>query len=256
VLTAQDIIHTKGQRKLSVLTAYDYSTAKIFDAAEIDMLLVGDSLGMVILGYPNTQDVLLEDMIRHGAAVVRGAPASFVVVDMPIHSTDTFEIAFKNCRTVLDATHAQALKIEGQVEVVSQLVKKGIMIMGHTGLKPQTAFRYGVQGKDQRDADRIFEEALELEKAGVFSLILECVPFTLAEKITKALKIPVIGIGAGNCCDGQVLVSSDMLGFYTDFKPKFVRRYGDLGSQIKDAALQFKNDVEAGLFPSEAETFF
>ncbi len=237
-----------------MLTAYDYPTAKILSEAGIDILLVGDSLGMVVLGYKDTKSVTLEDMIRHGAAVVRGNKGSFVVVDMPIHSTDTFPLALRNCELVLRKTGANAVKIEGQAEVVFQLAEKGIPVMGHTGLKPQTAEKYGLRGNDDGEADLIYEEALSLEKAGIFALVLECIPSFLTQKITRHLRIPTIGIGAGNLSDGQVLVVSDMLGLFNDFKPKFVRRYLTMSTFVQEAARQFKKDVGNGTFPSVNET--
>lgn len=255
MLSINDIFQSKGKRKLIALTAYDYPTAKILDEAGVDILLVGDSLGMVVLGFSTTRDVTMEDMIRHGAAVVRGAKSTFVVVDMPVNSTNTFDMALLNCKKILDETHAQSVKIEGQVDIIARLVQSGIYVMGHTGLKPQTAAKYGVRGRDSVEADLLFQEALDLEKAGVFALVLECVPVFLAEKITKALKIPVIGIGAGNSCDGQILVSSDMIGLYTDFKPVFVRRYGKVAEEIQTSVRQFQSDVKNGTFPSTKESF-
>ena len=245
----------KGKRKLSVLTAYDYPTARILSRAGIDMLLVGDSLGMVVLGYKDTRDVTLEDMIRHTAAVVRGSENTLVIADMPFGSTDSIGTSLINARRMIQETGCHAIKIEGQAEVVENLVRSGIEVMGHTGLKPQTALRYTLQGKESHQASVIFDEAVALEKAGAFALVLECIPARLASEITQYVKIPTIGIGAGSTCDGQVLVVSDMLGLFKDFKPKFVRHYADISSVISEAALEFKKDVENGKFPSPNESY-
>ncbi len=255
MLTIQDILESKNRSRLCALTAYDYPTAKIFDKSGIDLLLVGDSLGMVVLGYTTTREVTLDDMIRHGAAVVRGAPSTFIVVDMPAVSMASLEVALDHAKKIIDLTHAHSLKVEGHPELVSKLVTKGFSVMGHTGLKPQSALRYGLKGRDPSEAEVVFQEALALESAGVYALVLECVPVSLARKITRALRIPVIGIGAGNECDGQILVGSDMIGLFPDFKPKFVRRYADVATQMETAVRQFQSDVKHGRFPSEAESF-
>lgn len=238
-----------------MLTAYDYPTAQILNRAGIDMILVGDSLGMVVLGYKDTKSVTLEDTLRHTAAVVRGNTESLVIADMPLNTTDTPDMAIKNCRYVLDQTGAYAVKVEGSASIVGSLKEAGVEVMGHTGLKPQTAKKYGLKGKEQDEAEAIFQEALALENAGAFAIVLECVPTSLAERITKALKIPTIGIGAGNVCDGQVLVISDMIGLFEDFHPKFVRRYANISSTIELAVKEFKKDVENGTFPSAMESY-
>lgn len=251
----EDIKALKGNRKLTMLTAYDYPTAKILSRAGVDMLLVGDSLGMVVLGYPNTKSVTLQDIVRHAGAVVRGNAGSLVVADMPIHTTDTVGMALRNARYILEETGVDAVKIEGDPHIVEALAGAGIAVMAHTGLKPQQAEKYGLIGKSDDEAEAIFAEAVALEKAGAFALVLECIPRELAHRITGVLKIPTIGIGAGNSCDGQVLVSSDFLGLYDDFKPKFVRRYANLAQEIFNATNQFKKDTENGMFPSEKESF-
>jgi 3-methyl-2-oxobutanoate hydroxymethyltransferase len=255
LLTPKQIIDLKGQRKITMLTAYDYPTAKILSSAGIDILLVGDSLGMVVLGFKDTKSVTLEDMIRHSGAVVRGNQGSLVVADMPIHTTDAPGEALRHALRLLRESGAQAVKLEGQPEIIEFLTRENIAVMGHTGLKPQSAQKYGLTGKNQIEADKIFEEALALEKAGVFAIVLECVPGPLAAKITQAVKVPTIGIGAGEHCDGQVLVSSDMLGLFDDFKPKFVRRYGQAAQLITGAAQNFKKDVENGNFPLPEESY-
>lgn len=238
-----------------MLTAYDYPTASILSRAGVDMLLVGDSLGMVVLGYKDTKSVSLNDIIRHTAAVVRGNKGSLVIADMPIHTTDTAGTAIRNCHAVMHQTGCGAVKIEGEARIVESLVKAGIPVMGHTGLKPQTADRYRLSGRLEKEAGHIFDEAVALEEAGAFALVLECVPCALARKITAKLKIPTIGIGAGKHCDGQVMVVSDMIGLFDDFKPKFVRRYANVAAEIKQAAEQYIKDVHVGDFPSEKESY-
>jgi 3-methyl-2-oxobutanoate hydroxymethyltransferase len=254
-MTLQDLQKVSQSRKLTMLTAYDYPTAKILSRAGIDILLVGDSLGMVVLGYKDTKSVTLQDCIRHTAAVVRGNEGSIVVADMPLHTTDTVGTAVRNCHAVLQQTGADAVKIEGDARIVESLVKAGIPVMGHTGLKPQTAEKYAVTGKKDEEAKKIFDEAVQLEKAGAFAVVLECVPADLASRITKKLKVPTIGIGAGNGCGGQVLVISDMIGLYGEIRPKFVRKYADVSTVISDAVKQFKTDVENGNFPSKEESY-
>lgn len=243
-----------------MLTAYDYPTAKILAQSGVDMVLVGDSLGMVVLGYPDTRSVTMHDMIRHGASVVRGCKEAgktspLVVVDMPVHSVDTAGIAVKNCRFMLEQTGADAVKIEGTPRIVQVLHEAGIPVMGHTGLKPQFAEEYTIHGREKLEADIIEEEAVRLEAAGAFAVVLECITATLAQKITRKLKIPTIGIGASSACDGQVLVISDMIGLYDNMKPKFVRRYADVSHIMRGAVLQFKHDTESGDFPDENESY-
>lgn len=244
-----------------MLTAYDYPTAKIVAQVGVDMILVGDSLGMVVLGYPDTRSVTLQDILRHTGAVVRGCHAiakeggPFIVVDMPIHTTDTAGIALSNCRFILEQTGAHAVKIEGNPRIVQVLCEAGIPVMGHTGLKPQFAEEYKIHGRGKLEADIIEQEALALEKAGVFAVVLECITAKLAQKITQKLKIPTIGIGSSKACDGQVLVVSDLIGLYDDIKPKFVRRYANVAQNIRDAVTQFKKDIESGDFPNEKESY-
>jgi 3-methyl-2-oxobutanoate hydroxymethyltransferase len=250
-----DFRRLKSQSKIVALTAYDYSMARLLSDAGVDLLLVGDSLGMVVLGYPSTHFVTMEDMIRHTQAVVRGHSRGLVVADMPIGSCDTVELALKNCRRMVEETGVKAVKIEGMPEICAAVVASGIAVMGHTGLKPQTAERMAVQGKSEPEAEAIVEEALALERAGCFSVVLECVPTLLGKRITESLSVPTIGIGAGPHCDGQILVSHDLLGLYQDFHPKFVKQYADLGAIISGAVAQYKKEVEGGVFPSEKESF-
>ncbi len=239
-----------------MLTAYDYPTAGILSGAGVDMLLVGDSLGVVVLGYKDTKSVSLNDIISHAAAVVRGNKGSLVVADMPVHTTDTAGTAIRNCAAVIKQTGAHAVKIEGDVHIVEALTKAGIPVMGHTGLKPQTAKKNRLYGREDIEAEAVFKEALELEKAGAFAVVLECVPDKLGRKITGSLKVPTIGIGAGSGCDGQVLVISDMIGLFNDFKPKFVRKYANIAGEIEKAAKDFIRDVKDGSFPSKEESYF
>ncbi|MBW2983829.1 3-methyl-2-oxobutanoate hydroxymethyltransferase [Candidatus Woesearchaeota archaeon] len=244
---------TKGKDKIIVLTAYDYSTAKVIDEAGVDIILVGDSLGNVVLGYESTRDVTMEDMLRHTAAVARGAKNCLIVADMPFESDKTMGLAVKNAKLLLKAG-AHAVKVEGKPDIVEALVKEGILVMGHTGLLPQTAEHLKVQGKTEKDAKRILNEAAALEKAGCFSIVLECISRVLARMVTETLKIPTIGIGSGPYCDGQVLVSNDMLGLF-DKIPKFVRKYADLNSEIKKAVHAYIKSVKEGTFPPEEESF-
>ncbi|MBI5754906.1 3-methyl-2-oxobutanoate hydroxymethyltransferase [Candidatus Peregrinibacteria bacterium] len=245
----------KGKRKITALTAYDYSMAKILSRAGVDILLVGDSLGMVVLGYRNTHFVTLDDMIRHGQAVVRGNKGSLVVIDMPIGTCDTPEKAVENCRRACEETGARTVKIEGKAESVRAVCQAGISVMGHTGLKPQEVTKYTVQGGDSDSRKRVLDEAKALESAGAFSLILECVPSDLGREVTELLSIPVIGIGAGPHADGQILVSHDMLGFSSDIRPRFVRRYADLSETIFSAVKRYNEDVRNGDYPAESESY-
>lgn len=262
----------KGKRKITMLTAYDYPTAKVLAQAGVDVLLVGDSLGMVVLGFPDTKSVTLDDVIRHTGAVVRGRDAAkkevagdnveigfksetLVIADLPVQAVSTIGTALRSARKLLEETGADGVKVEGNPKIIQALHEAGVKVIGHTGLKPQQVEKNGVRGRDEVEAESILDEALELEKAGAFALVLECVPAALAKQITAAVNIPVIGIGAGKNCDGQVLVSSDMLGLYKDFKPKFVRKYADFSEQILASAKQFIKDTESGNFPSDKESF-
>ncbi|HCW32467.1 MAG: 3-methyl-2-oxobutanoate hydroxymethyltransferase, 3-methyl-2-oxobutanoate hydroxymethyltransferase [Candidatus Peregrinibacteria bacterium GW2011_GWF2_39_17] len=245
----------KGQRKIVALTAYDYSMAQILPDCGVDVLLVGDSLGMVVLGYNSTHFVTIEDMIRHTQAVMRGeakaSGSSLVVADMPIGTCDTPKSALKHCRRMVAETEVKAVKIEGNAEVCKVVIDSGIAVMGHTGLKPQTAQKMGICGKQTKEAQAIFDEAIALEKAGCFALVLECVPSSLAKRITEKLSIPTIGIGAGPDCDGQILVTHDILGLFTDFQPKFVKQYGNVRQSIEKAVRGFVGEVKSGVFPGD-----
>lgn len=247
----------KGEH-LSMLTAYDYSTAKLMDEAGVNSILVGDSLGNVILGYENTISVTMEDMIHHGAAVARGAKNALVVVDMPFMSYQTSVYdAVVNAGRLMKEAHAGAVKLEGGEEVVAQveaIVKAGIPVVGHLGLTPQSIHAFGgfkVQGKTEAAARKLLADAKKLEEAGAFAIVLECVPGKLAKLVTESISIPTIGIGAGKECDGQVLVYQDMLGLFSDFTPKFVKRYAEVGEVMKEAFQAYIREVADGSFPEE-----
>ena len=248
--------------KLTMLTAYDYSTAKLIDEAGIDAILVGDSLGMVCLGYPDTLSVTMEDMIHHTKAVTRGAKEAFVVADMPFMSYQTSVYdAVVNAERLIKEGHAHAVKLEGGMEVCEQIraiVRASIPVCAHIGLTPQSINAFGgfsVQGKGEEAAKRLIEEAKAVEEAGAFAVVLECVPEALATLITQQIHIPTIGIGAGAGCDGQVLVYQDMLGLYSDFVPKFVKQFKKLDSEMKEGFRTYREEVRAGLFPAKEHTF-
>lgn len=248
--------------KLTMLTAYDYSTAKLIDEAGINSILVGDSLGMVCLGYEDTLSVTMEDMIHHTRAVSRGAKNALVVADMPFMSYQTSVYdAVVNAGRLIKEGRAQAVKLEGGKEVVEQIraiVNASIPVVAHIGLTPQSINAFGgfkVQGKSEEAAKRLLEEAKAVEEAGAFAVVLECVPAKLAEFISKKISIPTIGIGAGAGCDGQVLVYQDMLGMYSDFVPKFVKQYAKVGEVMKKAFEEYIKEVKDGVFPEEKHTF-
>ena len=254
-------VELKGKRlrqeKISMLTSYDYSTAAMVDAAGIDMILVGDSLGMVVLGYENTLSVTMDDMIHHTKAVVRATSKSMVVGDMPFLSYHiSLQEAVRNAGRFIQEAGAQAIKLEGGVEridTVKAILDAQIPVMGHIGLTPQSVNQLGgfrVQGKDLDGAKKLIEDARAMEAAGVFAIVLECVPTELAKKITAELSIPTIGIGAGPYCDGQVLVINDMLGFFKGHIPKFVKKYANLEPLIMEALQAYKREVEQGIFPA------
>lgn len=249
-------------KKISMLTAYDYSTAKLMDEAGINAILVGDSLGNVVLGYEDTISVTIEDMIHHGLAVSRGAKNAMVVIDMPFMSYQTSVYdAVVNAGRLMKEGRANAVKLEGGKEICDQIkaiTNAGIPVMAHLGLTPQSVNAFGgykVQGKSAESAQRLLDDAKAVEKAGAFALVLECVPAKLAELISKSVKIPTIGIGAGAGCDGQVLVYQDMLGMYSDFTPKFVKKYADLGSIMKDAFKAYIDDLDNGSFPQNEHSY-
>ena len=251
----------KGE-KLTMLTAYDYSTAKLMDEAGINGILVGDSLGNVILGYEDTISVTMEDMIHHGAAVARGTKDTMVVVDMPFMSYQTSVYdAVMNAGRLMKEGRANAVKLEGGAAVVEQIkaiTAAGIPVMGHLGLTPQSINAFGgnkVQGKSEEAAKKLIEDALAVQEAGAFAVVLECIPAKLASIITKKLTIPTIGIGAGAGCDGQILVYQDMLGMFSDYVPKFVKRFADVGSVMKESFQAYGDEVRAGSYPAQEHTF-
>ena len=248
----------KGQEKLVMLTAYDYSTARVMDMAGVDALLVGDSLGMVMLGYPDTLSVTVDDMVRHCAAVARGAQKALVVCDMPFMSYHvSVEETVRNAGRLMTEGRAQAVKLEGGAEFAAEvraLTRASIPVMGHLGLTPQSVNAFGgfkVQGKSMAAAQKLLDDARTLQEAGAFALVLECVPAPLAERVTQALSIPVIGIGAGAGCDGQVLVWQDMTGMTLSHLPRFVKRIGEVGASLRSAVEAYAREVRAGAFPGE-----
>ncbi|MBB6716579.1 3-methyl-2-oxobutanoate hydroxymethyltransferase [Clostridium gasigenes] len=248
--------------KLTMLTAYDYSMAKIIDGAGINGILVGDSLGMVCLGYEDTLSVTMEDIIHHTKAVSRGAKNSLIVADMPFMSYQTsIYDSVVNAGRLIKEGRAQVVKLEGGVEVcdkIEAIVKASIPVMAHIGLTPQSVNAFGgfkVQGKSEEAARKLKEDAKAVEKAGAFAVVLECVPAKLADIITKEINIPTIGIGAGVNCDGQILVYQDMLGMFNDFTPKFVKKYANVGEVMNMAFRKYIDEVRDGVFPEEAHTF-
>lgn len=248
--------------KLTMLTAYDYSTAKLLDEAGVNSILVGDSLGNVMLGYEDTIPVTMEDMIHHGAAVARGAKNALVVIDMPFMSYQiSVEEAVRNAGRLMQEGHGGAVKLEGGEEVCPQIraiVNAGIPVVAHLGLTPQSIHAFGgfkVQGKTEAAAKKLIDDAKAVQEAGAFALVLEAVPAKLAEMITKQLTIPTIGIGAGNKCDGQVLVYQDMLGMFSDFTPKFVKQYANLGEIMKAAFRSYIEEVQSGVFPAKENEY-
>ncbi|HOE01242.1 MAG TPA: 3-methyl-2-oxobutanoate hydroxymethyltransferase [Kiritimatiellia bacterium] len=254
-LTPRSITAMKGREKIAALTAYDYRTAQLLDAAGIPLLLVGDSLGTTLLGYENTLPVTLLDMLRHTAAVVRGVKNAVVVVDMPFMTYQaSIEQALRNCGRAIQKTGCHAVKIEGgefRAPTVAALVQNGIPVLGHIGLTPQSVQTLGlrVQGRGTEAARQLVADAQAIAAAGAFAIVLEAVPSALGAEVTAAVPVPVIGIGAGPGCDGQILVINDLLGLSGDFKPKFVKQYANLGAQISAAASAYKSEVAGAVFP-------
>lgn len=256
IWTPQRITALKGQEKIVSLTAYDFATAKLLDEAGLHLLLVGDSVGTTLLGYPNTLPVTLDQIIHHTAAVVRGTQYALVAADMPFMTYQaSIEQALLNSGRVLQETGCGAVKIEGgefRAPTIQALVENGIPVLAHIGLTPQSVKILGhkVQGRGSEAAEQLLRDARAVEAAGAFAVVVETVPAALGKLITEALDIPVISIGAGPDCDGQIMVVNDMLGLGGDFKPKFVKRYADLDAIIKEAAESYKNDVQAGAYPA------
>ena len=251
----------KGE-KLTMLTAYDYSTAKLIDQAGINSILVGDSLGNVVLGYEDTVSVTMEDMIHHCSAVARGTKEALLTCDMPFMSYQAFVYdAVVNAGRLMKEGRANAVKLEGGVEVedtIRAIVNASIPVCAHIGLTPQSINAFGgfkVQGKGEAAAQKLLDDARAVERAGAFAVVLECVPAKLAERVSKEISIPTIGIGAGAGCDGQVLVYQDMLGMFTDFKPKFVKHFANVGEIMTAAFKAYDAEVKNGTFPAEEHTF-
>lgn len=252
----------KNGEKVTMLTAYDYSTAKLVDEAGIDSILVGDSLGNVILGYEDTISVTMEDMIHHGAAVARGAKDALIVIDMPFMSYQASVYdAVVNAGRLMKEGRANAVKLEGGASVCPQIraiTESGIPVVAHLGLTPQSVNAFGgykVQGKSETAAAKLLEDALAVQEAGAFAVVLECVPAKLAALITERLDITTIGIGAGSECDGQVLVYQDMLGMFTDYVPKFVKQFARVGDIMKQAFADYKREVSEGTFPAPEHSY-
>ena len=252
----------KNGQKIAVLTAYDYTTAKLLNDAEVEAILVGDSLGMVMLGYENTLQVTMADMLHHVKAVTRGAKLPFVIADMPFMSYHTDVMtAVVNAGRFIQEAGADAVKLEGGIEMVEKvkaIVQAQIPVVGHLGLTPQSINLLGgfkVQGKNHEQGVKILKDALALEAAGVTAIVLECVPEALATWISEQLSIPTIGIGSGGGCDGQVLVIQDMLGTYDGIAPRFVKHYAELGEATKVAVKNYQSEVRSGAFPEKKHSF-
>lgn len=261
-VTVPGIMAAKGKRKLTMLTAYDYCTAVWVDRAGVDMILVGDSLAMVMLGHEDTLSVTMDEMLHHTRAVVRGAKRALVIGDMPFLSYQvSVEQAVENAGRFLKEGRAQAVKLEGGASVLKQveaIVEAGIPVQGHLGLTPQSIAMLGgfkVQGKDEEAAKKLVEDAVALAQAGCFSLVLEAIPAAVAQRITEAVPVPTIGIGAGQACDGQVLVLHDLVGLFDRFVPRFVKQYDQLGQRLLEAVSRYRQEVESGAFPGPEHTF-
>lgn len=266
-VTTRRLLEMKEQgEKIAMLTAYDYTTARILDRAGIDVILVGDSASNVFSGHDTTLPITTEEMIYHTRAVVRGIQAessrAMVVIDMPFMSYQlSSEEALRNAGKIMKDNECDAVKMEGG-KVIADTVKRitdvGIPVMGHLGLTPQSIYKFGsykVRARDRKEAEELLRDAVLLEEAGAFALVLEKIPADLAAEVTRSISIPTIGIGAGRACDGQVLVINDMLGLNTEFHPRFVRRYADLDSVMHEAVSRYAEDVRKGDFPSEGESY-
>ncbi|MFA6357315.1 MAG: 3-methyl-2-oxobutanoate hydroxymethyltransferase [Candidatus Omnitrophota bacterium] len=261
-MDTKNILELKGRRKITVLTAYDYPIASILDKAGIDIILIGDSLANVVLGLESTTQIGIEEMLHHSKAVTRAVKNALVIADMPYSSYQiNSQESVKNAKRFIKEAGCQAVKLEwfpNCPEVTKNIISSGIPVMGHIGLTPQTADKIGgfkVQGKDALTAQKLIDQALILEKLGCFAILLECVPSKISELITKRLKVPTIGIGAGVHCDGQVLVVNDMLGLFERYTPKFVKQYTNLSEIILKAVQDFKNEVVQGKFPDPEHSF-
>lgn len=252
----------KNGKKFTFVTAYDYTTASIVNESETEVILVGDSLGMVMLGYKSTTGVTLDDMIQYGKSVINGAPNTFIAIDMPFGSYNvSIEQAIMNVNRVVKETGCDCVKIEGGAEIadtISAIVRSGTAVMGHVGLTPQTATMLGgykVQGGTTESAKKIIEDAKALEKAGVFSIVVECVPSIVAKALTESVNVPIMGIGAGPYVDCQVLVTQDLLGMYNDFKPKFVKQFAQIRKGMVEGLNEFHRETLSGEFPTKEYSF-
>jgi 3-methyl-2-oxobutanoate hydroxymethyltransferase len=258
--TVLELKRTKGAR-LPMLTAYDYPSARLVAEAGIDLMLVGDSLGMVVLGYDSTVPVTMQEMVHHVKAARRGAPEAFLIADMPFLSYAGVEQAIANAAQFMKDARADSVKVEGGIEVVpiiEALVRAGVPVLGHVGLTPQTASALGgykLQGREEASARRILEDGIALERAGCWGVVLELVPAPLARLVTERIGIPTIGIGAGPHCDGQVLVFHDLVGLFSGFTPTFVKRYADAGAAIRDGVAKYAEEVRTGSFPGDQHSF-
>lgn len=259
LVTVPDFLAAKVQgRRLTMLTAYDYTMARLLDAAGVDSLLVGDSLGMVVQGMPDSLTVTLDEMIYHTKLVARGISRALLIADMPFMSYQVSpQQAVESAGRLIKEGGAHAVKLEGGVrsaDAVAAVTRADIAVVGHIGLTPQSVRRLG-GFKVQRDAEKVLDDARAIEAAGAFAVVVECVPTDLAERITATLKIPTIGIGAGPKCDGQVLVTPDLLGLYSDFRPRFVKQYADLGQEVRSAVEAYCREVREGVFPAAEHSF-
>jgi 3-methyl-2-oxobutanoate hydroxymethyltransferase len=258
-VTVPDFVAAKAKgRRLTMLTAYDYTMARLLDAAGVDSLLVGDSLGMVVQGQPDSLGVTLEEMLYHTRLVVRGAKRALVVADMPFMSYQVSpQQALENAGRLIKEGNAHAVKLEGGVRsaaAVAAITSADIPLMGHVGLTPQSVRRLG-GFKVQRDAGRLLDDALAIEAAGAFALVVECVPADVAARLTEAVKVPTIGIGAGPHCDGQILVTPDLLGMFDELRPRFAKRYAELGADVRRAVEGYCREVRDGTFPGPEHSF-
>ncbi|MFX1323011.1 MAG: 3-methyl-2-oxobutanoate hydroxymethyltransferase [Promethearchaeota archaeon] len=262
-VTVRDIIEKKKKgEKIVTITSYDYSFAKIVDASNFDLILVGDTLSMVVLGYKNTLSVSMDEMIHHTKAVTRAVSNALTVGDMPFlsYKVDIKE-AVKNAGRFIQEGGAEAVKVEGGTEIcptIKAMINADIQVMGHIGLTPQAIYKFGgflVQGKTLEAAKKLILDAKNLEEIGVFSIVLESIPWQIAKLITRSVKIPTIGIGAGPYCDGQILVIHDMLGIFTEFKPKFLKYFGNIGESISQALDKYKNEVTNGIYPDVEHSY-
>jgi 3-methyl-2-oxobutanoate hydroxymethyltransferase len=262
-VTKNTILDMKARgEKIVALTSYDYLSARIVDESGVDMILIGDSLGMVVLGYENTLPVTMEEIIHHTKAVARARPKALVVADMPFMSYQaSVEDAVRNAGRLVKEGGAESVKLEGghrYVPVIEAIVQASIPVVGHLGLTPQSLHQFGgyrVQGKDSRSADLLVSDAVALERAGCFSFVLEGIPWQLAQRITEAVSIPTIGIGAGPWCSGQILVINDMLGIHDKPLPRFVKKYDELGTRMKEAVSAYVRDVKEGHFPAMEHSY-